>query len=162
MTNSTKPRATQPERAAQKDKLRLWLRLLRTTRHVEAEVRERLRLQFGTTLPRFDVMSALARSGTGLTMGMLSRELLVSNGNVTGIIERLVADGQVLRVTTAKDRRTTLVRLTPQGAQQFEEMAVVHEAWIAEILGDIAPADVAVIMPLLAKVSAIAKSEPES
>ena len=157
----TKP-AAKTERAPHKDMLRLWLRLLRTTRHIEAEIRERLRLQFDTTLPRFDVMSALARSGTGLTMGKLSRELLVSNGNVTGIVERLVADGQVLRVTTAKDRRTTLVRLTPQGVQQFEVMAVVHQAWIAEILGDIAPADVAVIMPLLAKVSAIAKSEPES
>ena len=161
MTTPVNSRAIHPEHGEPKDKLRLWLRLLRTTRSVEAEVRVRLRLEFDTTLPRFDVMSALARSGTGLTMGMLSRELLVSNGNVTGIIERLVADGQVVRVTAAKDRRTTLVRLTPAGAQQFDVMAAAHEAWIAGILADLGPADVAEIISLLAKAGANSKSEPE-
>ena len=156
----TKP-AAKAERAPHKDKLRLWLRLLRTTRHIEADIRERLRLEFDTTLPRFDVMSALARSGTGLTMGKLSRELLVSNGNVTGIVERLVADGQVLRVTTAKDRRTTLVCLSPQGAQEFARMADAHEQWVAGILSGFSPADVDAIMQLLAKAGRASKTEPE-
>ena len=118
-----------------KDHLRLWLRILRTTRGIEAELRERLRLQFDTTMPRFDVMAALARTPAGLTMTALSRTLIVSNGNVTGIVDRLVVDGLVVRLSNAQDRRTTFVRLTRQGERQFAAMAAVHERWIGELLG---------------------------
>ena len=89
-----------------KQKLRLWLRLLRASRGIEAELRARLRVAFGTTLPKFDVMAALARQGAGMTMTELSRFLMVSNGNVTGIIDRLVAEGLVVRLAHAGDRRT--------------------------------------------------------
>ena len=119
---------------ASKQRLRLWLRLLRTSRGLEAELRARLRLSFGTTLPKFDVMAALARKGTGMSMTELSRYLMVSNGNVTGLIDRLVAEGHVMRLAHAADRRTTFVQLTPQGAQLFQAMAKAHEGWIAELL----------------------------
>ena len=93
--------------------------MLRTARAIEAELRERLRVKFATTLPQFDVMAALARKSTGMTMTELSRFLMVSNGNVTGIIDRLVADKLVLRQAPAEDRRAIIVRLTPKGASQF-------------------------------------------
>ena len=75
-----------------KARLRLWLRLLQSTRKIEAELRDRLRVNFSVTLPRFDVLAALYRKPEGMLMSELSRFLMVSNGNVTGIIDRLVAD----------------------------------------------------------------------
>ena len=118
-------------------KLRLWLRLLKTSRAVEAELRERLRLAFGTTLPKFDVMAALERQPAGLTMTELSRFLMVSNGNVTGIVDRLVAEGLVVRRAHEQDRRSTFVCLTSKGARQFAAMAKAHETWVGEILAHI-------------------------
>ena len=93
--------------AGSKQRLRLWLRLLRAARAIEAELRERLRDEFDMTLPQFDVMAALARKGAGMTMTELSRLLMVSNGNVTGIIDRLVAERLVVRQAHDDDRRAT-------------------------------------------------------
>lgn len=117
-----------------KQRLRLWLRLLRSSRAIEAQLRERLRTRFSITLPQFDVMAALARSEEGMTMTELSRQLMVSNGNVTGIIDRLVAEKLVLRQAPASDRRSFIVRLTPKGASQFSVIAKAHEGWIDEML----------------------------
>jgi DNA-binding MarR family transcriptional regulator len=120
-----------------KARLRLWLRLLQSTRLVETELRERLRLEFNITLPRFDVLAALYRMPEGMLMSQLSRYLVVSNGNVTGIIDRLVADKMVVRAQRKGDRRTSIVRLSNQGRQDFEKMAQVHEKWVNELLGDL-------------------------
>ncbi len=116
-----------------KERLRLWLRLLRTTRLVEAELRDCLRTEFDTTLPRFDVLAALARNPEGLKMNELSQSLKVSNGNVTGIISRLVDDGWVSRIAIEGDRRATRVRLTAEGQRAFARMAERHEAWVDEM-----------------------------
>ena len=101
-------------------------------------MRERLKSEFDTTLPRFDVMAALYRKPSGMLMSDLSRYLLVSNGNVTGIIDRLVTDGHVARAQREGDRRTSIVSLTHAGTIVFEKMAAAHESWIGELLGDIA------------------------
>lgn len=124
-----------PREPVSKDRLRLWLRLLRSSRFIEAEIRERLRLSFGITLPQFDVMSALNRSESGLIMSEISRFLMVSNGNVTGIVDRLVADGLAKRVQDSADRRKNQVRLTAKGRKAFVTMAAAHESWIDELLG---------------------------
>jgi DNA-binding MarR family transcriptional regulator len=118
-----------------KDHLRLWLRLLKVNRRVEGELRERLRKRFGTTLPRFDVMSALYRNEAGLKMSELSRLLMVSNGNVTGIVDRLAEDGLILREAVPGDRRAARVRLTRKGRDAFALQARAHEGWVAELLG---------------------------
>ena len=120
-----------------KERLRLWIRLLRASRTIEAELRERLKREFDTTLPRFDVMAALHRAPEGMLMSDLSRFLLVSNGNVTGIVDRLVSEGLVTRATRNGDRRTSMVRLTEAGAATFREIAAAHEAWIGELLGGV-------------------------
>jgi DNA-binding MarR family transcriptional regulator len=119
---------------ASKERLRLWIRLLRATHTIEAELRERLKTRFDTTLPRFDVMAALYRVPEGMLMSDLSRFLLVSNGNLTGIVNRLSADGLIARTTRNGDRRTSVVRLTKAGMAAFQTMAVEHEAWIGELL----------------------------
>ncbi|XWN33429.1 MAG: MarR family transcriptional regulator [Devosia sp.] len=122
--------------AASKARLRLWLRILKASRVVEAELRENLRNEFATTLPRFDVMAALSRFDEGLKMSELSGVLRVSNGNVTGIVDRLQDDGFLVRVPVPGDRRASLVRLTKRGREEFARQAERHERWIDEMLAD--------------------------
>ena len=97
MTIAMRTKSRQAAPSLSKQRLRLWIRILRAARAIEAEVRERLRVEFGVTLPQFDVMAALERKPDGMTMTELSRFLMVSNGNVTGIIDRLVSDKLVAR-----------------------------------------------------------------
>ena len=130
---STKKRAAP---TLSKQRLRLWLRILRTSRAIEAEVRDRLRIEFDVTLPQFDVMAALERKRDGMTMTELSRFLMVSNGNVTGIIDRLVADKLVVRQAPANDRRSIVVKLTPRGLKDFTAMAKAHQGWVDNLLSD--------------------------
>ena len=129
-----------------KQRLRLWIRLLRATRAIEAELRDRLRVQFAMTLPQFDVMAALYREEAGMTMTELSRRLMVSNGNVTGIIDRLVTEQYVLRQAQAEDRRSFLVRLTPKGAERFAAVAAAHEEWVNALLADFDDGEMAMLI----------------
>lgn len=137
---------------AERLRLRLWLQMLKATRHIEAELREKLRLEHGTTLPRFDVMAALERRPDGLKMSELSRRLMVSNGNVTGIVDRLVEDDLVVRVEVEGDRRATRVRLTDEGRAAFEAMAVQHAHWIQQFIDPLDDREVAETTAALAKI----------
>jgi DNA-binding MarR family transcriptional regulator len=137
------------EPTLERQRLRVWLRILKLQRLIGAELRERLRVEYDTTLPQFDVMSALDRTGAGLTMSALSEALMVSNGNVTGIVERLVEQGLVERAPVAGDRRATLVRLTGRGRETFAEMAARHRDWVSEALGGLNVQDAAALIGLL-------------
>jgi DNA-binding MarR family transcriptional regulator len=137
--------------------LRLWLRLLTCTTLIEGEVRRRLRQEFDVTLPRFDLMAQLDKAPGGMTLGELSQRMMVSNGNVTGLSERLVALGLLDRRQSRSDRRAQLVSLTPEGRRVFRAMARVHEGWIAEIFSQLLPADVDALMRLLARTKASAR-----
>ncbi len=110
--------------------LRLWLRMLACTNLIEAYVRSKLRVNFQTTLPRFDLMSQLERNPDGLKMGELSRRMMVTGGNVTGITDQLVSEGLVVREDNPKDRRAYIVKLTKEGRRVFREWADEHEDWI--------------------------------
>jgi DNA-binding MarR family transcriptional regulator len=114
--------------------LRLWLRLYTCTRLIETAMRRRLATGFGITLARFDLLAQLERLAGGLTMSELSGQLLVTGGNVTGIVTQLERDGLVTRASGASDRRTVRVQLTPLGRRRFREMAADHERWIVETL----------------------------
>lgn len=124
---------------AAKQRLRMWLRMLKSTRRVESALRDRLRRDFSSTLPRFDVLAALDRFEDGLKMSALSGVLRVSNGNVTGIVDRLAEEGLVVRVQVPGDRRASLVRLTQKGKEVFAKQALAHETWINELLEDFTP-----------------------
>ena len=124
---------------AAKDRVRLWLRLLKVVRGIEAELRDKLRRDHNTTLPRFDVMSALSRHPEGLKMSELSGVLRVSNGNVTGIADRLSDEGLVERIAVPGDRRAMRLRLTSDGLAEFEGQAAAHETWINDVLSGISP-----------------------
>ena len=132
--------------------LRLWLRLLTCTTLVETEIRANLRIAFDTTLPRFDFMAALHKADGPLTMGDLSRRMMVSNGNVTGVTERLAAEGLVHRFRSAEDKRTQYVELTREGRAYFEQMAALHEQWVSSAFADLSDGEVEVLMGLLARV----------
>lgn len=120
--------------------VRLWLRLLTCTTTIEAEIRRRLRRDFGVTLPRFDVMAQLDRAPDGLTLSAISTRMMVSNGNLTGLVERLVASGHVDRRRSRTDRRAQLISLTALGRAEFRAMARAHEGWLAEMLAGLSPA----------------------
>ena len=135
------PLSTTRDNAAGKAKLRLWIRLLRASRLIEANVRERFKSQFDATLPRFDVMAALYRKPEGMLMSEISRFLMVSNGNVTGIVDRLVAERFVVRSRRNGDRRTSFIKLTDRGLARFKDMASAHEGWIGELLADVTVKD---------------------
>jgi DNA-binding MarR family transcriptional regulator len=144
---------------ASKDRLRLWLRLLRLTRHVDAHLREKLRVDFKTTLPRFDVMAALSRHPEGLKMSQLSGVLRVSNGNVTGIADRLAEEGLVERVPVPGDRRAMILRLTPAGDAEFARQARAHEGWIDEMMSGITAEDARAMAERLIKVAQAAENK---
>jgi DNA-binding MarR family transcriptional regulator len=129
--------------------LRLWLRLLGCAQLIERELKRRLRAEFDATLPRFDLMAQLAREPAGLSMGELSRRLMVSNGNVTGIAERLGREGLIAREPAPGDRRTQLLRLTPEGAAAFVAMAEVHAGWVRELLAGLDEKERAALWRLL-------------
>lgn len=137
---------------ASKDRLRLWLRLLKLTRFIETDLRERFRAEFATTLPRFDVMAALSRYDAGLRMSELSAVLRVSGGNITGIVDRLEQDGLAERVAVPGDRRAMRVQLTSAGHIAFKAQAEAHEAWINSLFADMTGEDARALVRQLSTV----------
>jgi len=144
------------------DALRLWLRLLTCANLIEGEVRSRLRERFDVTLPRFDLMAQLDKAPDGMTLSDVSKRMMVSNGNVTGLVERLVESGHLDRRTSEQDRRVQVIRLTKLGRAEFRKMAAEHETWIAEIFSDLGDKDLRELMRLLAKTKASARKAAES
>jgi DNA-binding MarR family transcriptional regulator len=120
---------------------KVWLRLLACSTQIEQKIRQRLRTRFGTTLPRFDYLAQLDRHPQGLRMNVLSRYLMVTGGNVTGLTDQLVREGLVDRADDPEDRRSWLVHLTAKGKREFAAMAAEHEQWLAEMFGGISTND---------------------
>jgi DNA-binding MarR family transcriptional regulator len=132
--------------------LRIWLRLLTCTQLIERQVRSRLREQFASTLPRFDLMSQLERHREGLKMNELSRMLMVTGGNITAIVDQLESEGLVERLDEPADRRAFRIRLTRAGERSFAEMARAHEGWVVELLAGLSRREQEDLLRLLAKV----------
>ena len=137
--------------------LRVWLRLLTCTTLIEGEVRRRLRDEFDVTLPRFDLMAQLDRAPNGMTLGELSQRMMVSNGNVTGLAERLVEQGLLDRRPSPNDRRAQIVSLTAEGRRAFRAMARTHEDWIAQLFAGLDATEIDQLMALLAKTKTSAR-----
>ena len=113
--------------------LRLWLRMHTCSTLVENRVRSLMRNNFNTTLPRFDLMAQLASAPRGIKMSDLSRRMMVTNGNITGITDQLERDGLVERTKVDTDRRSCLIRLTAKGRQRFRHMSSAYQGWISEL-----------------------------
>ena len=132
--------------------LRLWLRMLSCTVMIESEIRSRLRSEFDITLPRFDLMAQLERHPEGLRMGELSKRMMVTGGNITGITNQLEQEKLVSRVSDLKDRRAYSVKLTPAGRRAFKRMAAVHESWIADMFSSLQAEQKSKLFELLSQV----------
>lgn len=117
-----------------KQELRLWLRLLSVSKLISQEIRRRLRLEFGATLPQFDLLAQLNRESDGLNLGELSKRTKVTNGKITGPVERLEDDGFLTREQSNEDRRVTVARIAPKGRNTFARMAQAHESWLQELM----------------------------
>lgn len=131
--------------------LRVWLRLLTCTNLLEHGVRNRLKQTADTTLPRFDILAQLERQDGPMSMGDLSRRLMVSNGNITGLIDRLAREGLVARAASPNDRRVQMVSLTDKGAAFFKETADHHRAWVGEMMAGLSAEEMKGLHALLAK-----------
>jgi DNA-binding MarR family transcriptional regulator len=129
--------------------VRLWLRMLSCTNRVENIVRQNLQANFGTTLPRFDLMAQLERAPQGLKMSELSQRMMVTGGNVTGITDGLEKEGLVVREVDAADRRVYRVRLTAEGQRQFRRMAAEHEQWVIALFEGMGTRDKQQLVELL-------------
>jgi DNA-binding MarR family transcriptional regulator len=140
-----------------REELRLWLRLLTCTTLVEGEVRRRLRDRFGVTLPRFDLMAQLDKAPDGMTLSDVSKRMMVSNGNLTGLVERLVESGHLDRRVSDTDRRAQVISLTSLGRAEFRAMAAEHEAWIAGMFAGLTRREMEELMRLLGKAKAGAR-----
>lgn len=138
-------------RTLSKRRLAAWIRLLAVTRAAENHLREFLRVNHATTLPRFDVMAALYRHREGLTMGELSRALLVSNGNATAVVDRLEQDDLVRRTPSRTDRRAVGVALTAAGVRAFERLAADHEAEVDRVFGALSRRDLDTLTDILTR-----------
>lgn len=140
-------------RLTEQDKmeLRLWLRLLTCATMIEQRVRGRLRERFGVTLARFDVMAQLNRAPDGLAMGELSSRMMVSGGNATGLTTRMLEEGLIRREADPQDRRSQVVRLTPEGRELFDRMYPEHAQWIHEAMSGLSAEEQQRLLSLLGK-----------
>ena len=164
-TEKSNDLSTEPQSLVDADtlamrRLKLWIRMLGVTRQVENQLREFLRVDHDTTLPRFDVMAALHRWRDGLTMTELSRTLLISNGNATTVVNRLVKDGLVMRILSEEDRRRITVKLTPKGLATFESVAAEHREMVDDLLGDLDEGDLDAMRGVLRRLRDSLSAQP--
>ncbi|MEO6866296.1 MAG: MarR family transcriptional regulator [Gemmatimonadaceae bacterium] len=145
--------------------LRTWLRMLACTNIIEGRVRGALREKFDTTLPRFDLLAQLDAAScdapSGLTMSELSRRLMVTNGNLTGLVDRLVREGLVARVSSPPDRRAQIVSLTSAGKAALNAMTPDHALWLRNMFQDLTEADRRHLYTLLGKLKRSAQVATE-
>jgi DNA-binding MarR family transcriptional regulator len=149
-------------RDAHHDALRLWLRLFTCSQLIERTIRVRLRRGYDTTLPRFDLMAQLERNPDGLKMGELSKRLMVTGGNITGLTDQLAREGLVKRRPIPDDRRAFAVQLTTKGKRAFDAMASAHEQWVIDLLGGLTVAERRSLYALLGRAKAAVRFSGEN
>ncbi|MCZ7559564.1 MAG: MarR family transcriptional regulator [Burkholderiaceae bacterium] len=131
--------------------LRLWLRLLTCTSLIETSVRQILRADFDSTLPRFDLLAQLERHPQGLRMSELSQRLMVTGGNITALADQLEAEGLLRRKPVSDDRRAVRLELSAAGRKRFAEMAEGHERWIVSLFEALSHDEQRQLLTLLAR-----------
>jgi DNA-binding MarR family transcriptional regulator len=109
----------------------LWVRLLESHNLMLAELRRRL--ADDCTMPRFDLLANLERED-GQTLAALSRRMLVTAGNLTGLVDRAERDGVVERRPDPSDRRLSRVWLTQKGRELVQSLLPAHATHVSELL----------------------------
>jgi DNA-binding MarR family transcriptional regulator len=131
----------QTPRRDEADALRLWLRLFTCSTMIAQHVGSALKREFGSSLPRFDLLAQLDRTPSGLRMGELSERTLATDGNITWLVRALEAEGLVRRRIHDTDRRAAIITLTPAGRRHFASMARAHERWITSMFSSLSASE---------------------
>ena len=118
---------------------RIWICALTLHGEIHNRLNRAFLREFGITLAKFDVLAQLARFEEGLSQGRLSQFLKVTGGNVTGLVRRLLADGLITREMSPADRRSFIVRPTPQGTAIYRAARERHDALLREWFGALPP-----------------------
>lgn len=119
-------------------KLQLWVRALASSTRVTQILNKRMKQHTPLTLAKFDVLVAIDRTPGGvITMSELSRLLLVSNANTTGMVGRLIKDGFVEKWALPTDRRVYSVAMTSEGRKTLKHAIIIHKGWVDELLGGV-------------------------
>lgn len=133
------------------DDLRVWLRILACSTLIDTEVRRRLREEFDFTLPRFDLLAQLDRADKGMLLSEISRRMMVSAGNLTALVERMVESGHIKRTVSPSDRRAQIISMTPAGRTAFRKMARRHAEWISDLFADLSASEKTALLNQLGK-----------
>jgi len=139
--------------------VRIWIRMLTLHGKVYSRLNRTFLDRFGISLAKFDVLAQLDRFGDDLSQGELSQRLKVTGGNVTGLVRRLVADGLVTRKMSASDRRSFVVRLTPNGRELFRAARDMHDELLRDWFGDLSPDELAAALASLNLLSSQAQKK---
>jgi DNA-binding MarR family transcriptional regulator len=139
----------------------LWVRLLESHNLMLAEIRRRLSDE--ATLPRFDLLANL-ESEDGQTLAALSRRMLVTAGNLTGLVDRAERDGVVQRRADPRDRRLSRVFLTPKGRALIQQLLPSHAVHVGDLVSGLDAAERRELRRLLGKLrdSLASKLDPTS
>lgn len=113
---------------------RAWLGLVRCFSSIERVLMRRLSDEFNSSLPRYDVLTALALAPEALTMGELASMLMVTKGNITGVVARLKKEGLVRKAASETDRRVQSVTMTKKGRELWGAMHAHYDRTVAEVL----------------------------
>ncbi|HLS16954.1 MAG TPA: MarR family transcriptional regulator [Paenalcaligenes sp.] len=135
--------------------LRLWLRLLSCSTLIENELRSCLRRKFNTTLPRFELMAQLASRPEGMKMTALSRHMLVTNGNITGITDQLEKEGYVKRQRLPNDRRSSMLFLTAKGKAQYAIIAQAYQKCVERFFSALPQTSITLLQEELAQLKTL-------
>lgn len=119
------------------DEARLWLQLMTCSSLIETEIRRRLRARFDITPARFDLLAQLAQSKTSMALSDVSKQMMVSQSNITSLTNHLIRSGHIRRTTSPTDRRVQIITLTALGRSAFRKMAAQRTKWVAELFANI-------------------------
>jgi DNA-binding MarR family transcriptional regulator len=138
-------------RASDRDELRAWFRLLLIHKTMSRKISARLRAEFELSTARFDTLAQLDAAGGEMTMGELSAQLMVTSGNVTGVIDGMTTDKLVARRRHETDRRSIVIAMTPAGRNLFAKARAALSKWMGEAMTDMSDAELAQLIKLFGK-----------
>ena len=140
-----------PRQAADRNELRAWFRLLLIHKALSKKISTRFRTQFDISTARFDTLAQLHAAGGELTMGELSAQLMVTSGNVTGVIDGMAADKLVERRPHETDRRSIIISVTPDGRNLFAKVRSAMSKWMGEAMADMTDPEIEQLIKLSGK-----------
>jgi DNA-binding MarR family transcriptional regulator len=140
---------------------RLWLQILSLHGGIFSSLNAALNSEFGLSVAKFDALAQLDRYREGLALGQLSQNLKVSGGNVSGLVQRLLADQLISKQMSSEDRRSFIVRLTPKGGELFKKAAAFHKRHLSECFESVSAGDLETAISVVRSLSSKTRTTTE-